>query len=439
MTDLIDDDRSGAVAPPAFEGTAPVGPPATPEPGAGERVAGGFQLRRFLVISFLAGVALGMTAPITVLFAQSFGASDAVAGLSWAAIAVGLATVDVFGTRFTPRLNGRMTMWLSLTIFSVGLLISGAAPNLPVMIAGRFVQGAGAAIVMSGAIQVVVRFTPPERTGRAIGAFNAAWFAGISVGPLAGGLLSELGDGQAGFRIAFAVSAAASVIVAIVARLVLPSIPTTKTPRLSLPERARPRPGLRVWPPLVLGTLSEGARGAIVFTLIPLFGANHLGLGTATIGVALSALAVVDITSMRFGGLLADRVGRRPVFVIALGIGAVTCLAAPLVTSLPLFIVWCAGLGIPVAMAWIIPATMIVDVSTDTETGLANYRIAADVGVASGSTTAGTAAGVAGPVGAMVAVGGLLAVIGAWVWRLPEARVATPEPHDELPLALPTD
>ena len=439
MTDLIDDGLPRATTSPDVDVTDLVGCESTTTSRHAEAVAGGFELRRFLVVSFLTGAALGMTAPITVLYALSFGASDAMAGLTWATIAIGLAAVDVFGTKFTPRLNGRMTMWLSLSIFSAGLAVSAAAPNLLVMIAGRVVQGAGAAIVMSGALQVIVRFTPPERTGRAIGAFNAAWFAGIAVGPLAGGLLSEVGEGQEGYRLAFWVSAATSVIVAIVARLVLPSVPATKPPRLSLPRRASPRHGLRVWPPLTLGTFSEASRGAIVFTLIPLMGANHLGLSTGTIGLALSALAIVDIASMRFGGQLADRIGRRLVFAVALAVGAVTCMTAPLIRSLPLFVVWCAALGVPVAMAWIIPAAMIVDVSTDTEAGLANYRIAADAGVASGSTTAGVAAGLAGPVGAIVATGGLLAVIAGWVWRLPEARVRAAERHDELPLVLPPD
>jgi MFS family permease len=416
------------------------------EPDTGDRARdpGAFGLPRFLVICFFTGAALGMTAPITVLFALSFGVSDGLGGLTWATIAIGLALVDVFGTKVVPRLDGRVTMWLSLSVFSVGLLISGLAPSLAVMIAGRVVQGAGAAIVMGGALQVVVRFTPPERTGRAIGAFNAAWFAGISMGPLVGGLLSEIGEGQQGFRIAFAVSAATSLVVALAARLVLPSIPSGRTPRVSLPRRPRPRAGFRVWPPLALGTFSEASRGALVFTLIPLFGTYRLGLSTGTIGVALSALAVVDITSMRFGGMLADRVGRRPVFAGALAIGALACLMAPFVVNLGLFIGWCAVLGVPVALAWVIPAAMIVDVSAEREAGLAAYRISADAGVASGSTVAGVAAGAVGPAGAIVGMGGVLAVMATWIWRLPEARARSDQltghaPHDERPLVLPVD
>jgi predicted MFS family arabinose efflux permease len=369
-----------------------------------------------------------MTAPITVLYASTFGASDALAGLAWSSIGVSLLLVDLLGTEVIPRLNARTLLWAALFVFASGLVVSGLAPNLGVMVAGRVIQGGAAAFCLGGALQVVVRYSPPERTGEMIGTFNAAWFAGVALGPLAGGGLADLGGGQSGYRLAFMVNAGICVVTAAVARTTLPPLRPTGTPRVGLPRRAFAKPGMRMWPVLALGLLGDALRGGLVFTAIPLFGDDRLGLGPGVIGLALSAFAVVDIATMRVGGRLADRIGRRRVLVAAFGFGAVVCACAPAVTTLGAFVVWCAALGVPLGVAWVVPAAMVVDVSESSERGLATYRIAADAGEITGSTSAGALTGAAGHVGALALFGGVLAAVALWTGRLREAQ---PEPEPE--------
>jgi len=385
----------------------------------------GFTHRRFLVLVALCGVGMGITAPITVLLASSFGASPALAGLTWSSMAISLFLVDLFGTAFVPRINGRTMLWVSLTVFGAGALISAAAPSLAVMTAARVLQGIGAALFMGGGLQLAVRVAPVAEAGKAIGTFNAACTAGIATGPLVGGGLAELGSGQFGFRVAFVVDGAICLLVAVLARAILPSIASRQRPRVGLPRRAVARPGLRLWPVFTLAAFAEGMRGALEFTALPLFGKHHLGLGTAAIGVGLSAMAGVDIVTMRYGGMLADRLGRRAVLGGALVIGAAACAAAPLITGAASFTVWCAVLGLPVGALYVVPAAMAVDVSVEAEPALASYRISADVGEAVGSSATGGLISAFGPIGASLVVGGALAAVAAWVSRLGEARAAT--------------
>jgi MFS family permease len=385
---------------------------------------------RFLIIIALCGLGLGMTAPITVLFASSFGASPTMAGVTWASLAVSLLVVDVFFSALVPRVDGRAMLWFALSVYGVGAFLTAAAPNLGAMIAGRIVQGVGAAVFMGGALQLVVRFAEPGEAGKAIGTFNAACFTGIAAGPLLGGSLAEVGTGQFGFRLAFVVSGFVCLLVALGARLALPSIPSDLRPRVGLPRRPVAQPGLRLWPVMVLGVFGETLRGGLEFTILPLFGKHHLGLGTSAIGVGLSALAVVDILTMRYGGMLADRIGRRAVLTGALGVGIAACAAAPLVSGVVGFMAWCAALGITVGATWVVPAAMVVDVSTEREPALASYRISADVGEAAGSTTTGGLVSGFGHVGAALIVGGALALVGAWVARLPEAQADAAAPAE---------
>jgi predicted MFS family arabinose efflux permease len=368
---------------------------------------------------------MGITAPITVLFATSFGASPALAGLTWSSMALSLFLVDLFGTAVVPRIDGRTMFWLSLTVFGLGALISAAAPTLAIVVAARILQGMGAALFMGGGLQLAVRLAPAADAAKAIGTFNAACTAGIATGPLVGGGLAELGSGQFGFRIAFLVDGVICLLVAALARAILPSIPSSQRPHLGLPRRAMARPGLRLWPVITLAAVAEGMRGGLEFTALPLFGKHHLGLGTAAIGVGLSAMAGVDILTMRGSGMLADRLGRRAVLGGALVVGAVACAAAPLVTGGITFTLWCAVLGIPVGTLYVVPAAMAVDVSLVPEPALASYRISADVGEAVGSSATGGLIGAFGPVGAALMLGAIFAVVAAWISRLGEAKPAS--------------
>lgn len=391
----------------------------------GNEVSATYNERRFLTVVVLAGVGFGMTAPITVLYATGFGASELMAGLAVSSVAISLLVVDSFGSRLVPRVDGRFAIWFSLAIFGLGALASAAAPSLEWMVAARVFQGVGAAFFMGGALQVVVRLAPLSEAGRAIGSFNAAWFCGVAAGPLIGGYLASQGSGQAGYRLAFVVCGVVCFSVALGARLRLPPIPSDRPPQLSLPVRPAARSGLRMWPPLTLAAVGQSVRAGLVFTIIPLFGEGDLGLSTTLVGVALSALAVVDIVTMRLCGGLADRVGRRAVLVGGLVCGVATCLLAPIVGGAGGFALWCATAGIVTGVTWVVPAAVVVDVAHEVEAGLSAYRLSADGGQLFGSTGAGALVGEFGAVPSILVLGAAFSVIAAWVGRTPETAAGT--------------
>jgi MFS family permease len=383
---------------------------------------------RFLVVVTLTGVGLGMTAPITALYASTFGAGSTMAGFAVSSVAVSLLLVDLFGTEVVPRLGGRTIFTGALAVFGLGSLASAIAPALWAVIAARILQGFGAALFMGGGLQVAVRHAPPGGTGRAIGSFNAAWFCGVAVGPLLGGGLAELGSGRTGYRIAFVVCGVVCFVVAAVAAAALPELPSGRSLRVTRPRRARAVGELRMWPPLLLNLFGQAVRAGVVFTLLPLYGKEHLGLSTALVGLALSALAIVDIASMRWGGALADRIGHRSVLASALAVGALACLGGSRVGSLGHFVPLCAVLGLTVGVTWVVPTAMVVHVAADAEVALVNARVAADVGQLLGSVVAGAVIAGVGYRPAVLVTGAVFATVGLWVWRLPEARGTLAEP-----------
>jgi len=84
-------------------------------------------------------------------------------------------------------------------VFRVGLLWSGAAyllcaaaPSYGWLLFCRFLQGIGAALVVSCAPALVTGLFPDDRRSRAVGAFTVMYAIGSAAGPLLGGVLVDL-------------------------------------------------------------------------------------------------------------------------------------------------------------------------------------------------------------------------------------------------------
>jgi EmrB/QacA subfamily drug resistance transporter len=122
---------------------------------------------------------------------QEFGA-DAVA-LSWVATALLLAVaVLLIPLGKIGDIYGRKKIFtLGLVAFTLASLAGAFSTSMTMLIAVRVFQGFGAAMFVTTGMAIVTSVFPPERRGRAIGFYVAAVYIGLSVGPFAGGLLTQ--------------------------------------------------------------------------------------------------------------------------------------------------------------------------------------------------------------------------------------------------------
>jgi MFS family permease len=377
---------------------------------------------RLHLIAAVAGVGLGMTAPLTALYAKALGASDLQAGLAVSSNAVTLLAVDLLGTRAVPRIDGRLALWGALALFGAGSLVSGLFPSYAVMVGARMFQGMGAALFMGAGLRVAVDRSGPGGAGRAIGAFNAAWFLGVALGPFLSGALTSVGDHLTGLRLAFVVCAVMCGAGAVVCRLGLPPLPSGRRPEVGLPALGH-LGGRRGAGALGLSAFGQAVRAGLALTLVPLVGAQR-GLATTGITAALGALAVTDVTTMRVGGALGDRRNRGAVLAIALAWGALWCGVLARADGYPGFLVACLALGITVGCAWALPPAMVLDLAADGESGIMAYRIAADVGMLGGALSLGFILGTTGGSTTLLIAAGALALAAAVALWLGETRPA---------------
>jgi EmrB/QacA subfamily drug resistance transporter len=90
-------------------------------------------------------------------------------------------------------LLGRRRMFVAgLLVFTLASLLCGISTSQEMLIAARFLQGAGGAMASAVSLgMIVTHFPEPRERAQAIGAFSFVGAAGASIGSVAGGVLTE--------------------------------------------------------------------------------------------------------------------------------------------------------------------------------------------------------------------------------------------------------
>jgi MFS family permease len=183
------------------------------------------------------------------------------------------ASIPIAG-RAADRYGPARVLPSMLGVFSLGLLVAGLAPSMPVLILGRLLQGSGAGGLYSVSLGTVAKSFPDRLRARVLALLASMWILPGLVGPSLGALLAN----TVGWRWAFA---APIPVLVVAAFLIAPAL-------AGMPEARDPAMGISIRPPLQL------MLGAGLFltglTIISVWGAVLLIAGVA---IALPALAAI--------------------------------------------------------------------------------------------------------------------------------------------------
>jgi EmrB/QacA subfamily drug resistance transporter len=103
------------------------------------------------------------------------------------AFAAGIITAAALGDRF-----GRLRIFtLGLSIFTLASVACALAPTATILVAARAVQGLGAAMVMPLSLTILMSAFPAERRGAVVGIWGGLGGLGVASGPLVGGALTQ--------------------------------------------------------------------------------------------------------------------------------------------------------------------------------------------------------------------------------------------------------
>jgi MFS family permease len=278
-------------------------------------------LRALQGASVLGGLAQSLAGAAGALLAREVSGSDAVAGLPQALLVAGSAVAALALSALTRRAGRRLALTAGLLIAVAGsmlAMVGGAAGNLPVVLAGSLLLGAGNTVVMLGRY-AAADLGPEAARGRAMGAVLAATTVGAVAGPNllgpAGALAIALGlvpltgpylVAAAGFA-----AAAATILLGMGADRPLPAAAPFGPRQPERPIDARGATGLGVL--TVANLVMVG-----VMTMAPVH-LHHSGSGLAVIGLVISLHIAGMFAPSPLSGWLTDRLGA-PHAAIAAGV-----------------------------------------------------------------------------------------------------------------------
>lgn len=383
----------------------------------------GFGRQTWALTVAIAFVMTGVTlvAPIIPLYALEFGVSYTAAGALITGFALARLLFSLVGGVAGDRYGARRIAVGGALLLTVSSVTAALAPSYAALLASRFVEGMGSAILATTAAQYLVQTTPKPRLGRTMALYQTGLLIGVAIGPFIGGRLAELGD----FRTPFWAYAVLGLVVAVLVTVFITDLPPSgKTAGESFRATGDilKMPSFRVV--LFVAFSLFIMRGGARITLIPLFGSEVVGLTPAQIGDVLSISAVTNLLIVNPGGQLVDRIGRKPVAIWGLVLAGLATAAYGFFDTYGSLLVVSGLFGLTSGLASIPPPTMVGDLAPAGAEGSAVglYRTSGDLGFVVGPLVMGLVADAGAFSAGFIISGALLGLAALALTTIPETR-----------------
>ena len=227
-----------------------------------------------------------------------------VSGLEWTvnAYTLAFAVLLVTGGRLGDLFGRRRMFLFGVVTFALSSGFIGFAQSEAWLVAGRAVQGLGAAFMMPGTLSIISNAFPPEERGKAIGTWAGVSAMALAIGPVVGGFLVENVSWQSIFFLNLPVAAGA---VAVTLFATHESRDESAAPSVDVPGVAAITVGLAA---LVLGLVEANAWGWGSGRIVGLFALAVIALVAFVLVETRSRYPMVDFSFFRSRSFLGANV-----------------------------------------------------------------------------------------------------------------------------------
>ncbi|MGS0653080.1 MFS transporter [Staphylococcus arlettae] len=294
----------------------------------------------FIVSIFIVGMVEMMVAGIMNLMSADLNVSEAIVGQLVTLYAITFAISGPILVKLTNRFAPKPLLLITLLAFIVGNLIIAIAPNFTILVIGRILSSAAAALIVVKILALTALLTAPQNRGKMIGVvysgFSGANVFGVPLGTMIGDLV--------GWRYTFVFIVVVSVLAGILMFIYLPSVEDTNkqshvgsTPRESTTYSKILRPAEIV--KFLSITFLILVANSITFIFInPLMLAGGHDLSFISIVLLINGVAGVIGTSM--GGFLSDKLTSKRWLIISIIIFIATMLSLnPVLSTIAMLLI----------------------------------------------------------------------------------------------------
>ena len=343
-----------------------------------------------LLALFIAALGVGIIAPIIPIYAMDLGATGLTLGLMIAAFSISRGALQPVVGSLSDRHGRKRFLVAGLSIYAVMGLTYTLATSVEHLILIRLFHGVGSAMIVPIVMAYIGDLTPQGQEGKYMGMLNIALFAGISGGPILGGVFWD----TIGINPAFY---AMSALTAVSLVLILTLLPPQRSDR-----QIQSTPGLlttlrrMLHNSRVIGMLLPriGTMIVMVPTLgfLPILMHRLMGATGIEIGIVVAARTIVTAGLQIPFGRIADRYNKVALIVTGSLIASAGVFVMPFATGF-LQLVWLSVfIGMGEALIW--PTLGAIAVEEGHRYGQGSmmgvFNMAMSVGILIGSLLAGS-------------------------------------------------
>ncbi len=370
------------------------------------------------VLIFVNQLGFGSIVPVVPLYAQEFGVSSTAIGLTIAIYGAARFLMNVPTGQIADRFGRRAALASGGAITVGGNLVCALADSYWLFLGGRFIAGAGAAMVITGTQIVVADLSVPANRGRMMSIYQGTFLFAVGLGPLPGGFLAEYFSLSTPFFLY-------SILGAGVTALAWTRIPETRgrdaEGGILTSSGVSFRKQLRLFSAqigfvlvAIVSFTAFFARTGALFNLIPTLADSKLGLTPGQIGIGLALISIVGLTLAYPSGMLVDRFGRKSVIVPSTLISGGSMVMFALAPSFLWFILSCFAWAVAIGISGPAPAAYAADSAPPgmNASAMGMYRMLADAGYVAGPLFLGAAADILTTETALYITGGMVVASG---------------------------
>ena len=351
---------------------------------------------------------IGLVSPILPQYARTFGVNITMVGLLITVFGVARILVDIPAGRLTDSLGRRPVLISGPLILAAGSIGCGLASNYWMLLGFRFIQGIGSAMYTTAAMVMLADISTPANRGRVMSFYQGSLLLGAGLGPTVGGFIAEY-FGLAAPFFAFALFALLASLWAYL-RLSETHPALFAQAAAVAADNSDPLPAasskglmvlLRDLNFLLISMITFGIffmRTGAQNQILPLLGADRLGLSEGQIGLALTLVAIIQFVTIFAAGSLSDRFGRKAVITAGCIIAAASLLMLGQSYSYRFFLLSCLAMGLGIGISGPTPSAYVADIipRENYSIGMGTYRAISDLGFVIGPILLGWLADVRG-------------------------------------------
>jgi len=303
--------------------------------------------------ALLAMLSTSVVNPLLSIYAKQLGASGIYIGLVVAGYWVSRIVLEIPSGLISTRFGYYLPMIVGLLLTAVGTFLNAFASDPIQIMLTRVLQGFGAPLFFAVSTTLIVELFDAKHRGSAMGLFQGIEFAGTIVGSTFSGLIVTSLD----FRGSFLLSA-------VLAGLALAML-------VALPQVRRHSRTIKRASSFSLSSIGKVFRSrnlmivssatftefimtsGVLFTVFPIYAQEKLGFSITDIGFLSGARSIGFVLAMLVMGTVADRIGRKPILVLGVGLTGVLTLVMSFATSFLSFALVILVSGVTTGAIWI--------------------------------------------------------------------------------------